>query len=185
LEVLRAGDEAQGVSAQVCALVKDCSLHLPDGAAPVSCHGIVGVNLKSHDDPKAHGLIGPNRTHFGSRNLITGGVRTNTPANLAAWLKNPQDWKPGSDLLDLGLSQNQINAQVAYLESLWVQNNVHSLVREPETAWQNASAFALLLSLVPLTVIPSRIIIQRATLKARWYQVTSARGSAKRIRSPL
>ena len=91
MEVLRAGDEAQGVSAQVCALVKDCSLHLPDGAATVSCHGIVGVNLKSHDDPKAHGLIGPNGTHFGSRNLITGGVRTNTSANLAAWLKNPQD----------------------------------------------------------------------------------------------
>ncbi len=90
---------------------------LAQGAC-VSCHGIVGVNLKSADDPRAAGLIGPNLTHFGSRNLIAGGVLPNDPAHLAEWLSNPQAVKPGSDMPNLGLSQDQINALVAYLESL-------------------------------------------------------------------
>jgi len=86
--------------------------------ACVGCHGIVGVNLNGFNDPKSLGLIGPNLTHFGSRDLIAGGVLENTPQNLALWLHNPQDVKPGSDMPDLGLSQDQINALVAYLESL-------------------------------------------------------------------
>lgn len=86
--------------------------------ACVGCHGIVGVDLKGYDDPRAAGLIGPNLTHFGSRDLIAGGVLPNTPANLATWLNNPQAVKPGNDMPQLGLSQDQINALVAYLESL-------------------------------------------------------------------
>src|SRR5713226_8834172 len=86
--------------------------------ACVSCHGIVGVNLKSYDDPKSAGLIGPNLTHFGSRDLIAGGVLPNDPAHLATWLSNPQAVKPGNDMPQLGLPQDQINALVAYLESL-------------------------------------------------------------------
>ena len=86
--------------------------------ACVGCHGIVGVNLNGYNDPKALGLVGPNLTHFGSRDLIAGGVLENNPQNLALWLHNPQDVKPGNDMPDLGLSQDQINALVAYLESL-------------------------------------------------------------------
>jgi len=86
--------------------------------ACVGCHGIVGVNLNGFNDPKSLGLVGPNLTHFGSRDLIAGGVLENNPQNLALWLHNPQDVKPGSDMPDLGLSQDQINALVAYLESL-------------------------------------------------------------------
>lgn len=84
----------------------------------IGCHGIVGVNLTSFNDPKANGLIGPNLTHFGSRTLIAGGVLPNDPAHLAQWLHNPQDVKPGNDMPNLGLSQDQINGLVAYLESL-------------------------------------------------------------------
>ena len=76
------------------------------------------LNLTSTDDPKATGLIGPNLTHFGSRSLIAGGVLPNDPADLAKWLANPQDVKPGIDMPNLGLSSDQINALVAYLESL-------------------------------------------------------------------
>jgi len=86
--------------------------------ACVGCHGIVGVNLNGFNDPKALGLVGPNLTHFGSRDLIAGGVLENNPQNLALWLHNPQDVKPGNDMPNLGLSQDQINALVAYLESL-------------------------------------------------------------------
>ncbi|MBO0794363.1 MAG: cytochrome c oxidase subunit II, partial [Ktedonobacteraceae bacterium] len=88
-----------------------------------SCHGIVGVNLKTnggegfgYDDPmKACNvpgqtcLVGPNLTHFGSRHLIAGGVLDwnvascdpNAPdlfekCNLAKWLKDPGAIKPGN-----------------------------------------------------------------------------------------
>ena len=85
----------------------------------VGCHGIVGVDETSYNDPNTHfAVAAPNLTHFGSRDLIAGGVLPNTPANLATWLANPQAVKPGVDMPDLGLSQAQINALVAYLESL-------------------------------------------------------------------
>ena len=108
-----------------------------------ACHGIVGVNLKSFDDPTAKGLIGPNLTHFGSRTLIAGGVLDNNAGtinlttglldhsnnnqcqpgnlancNLAKWLHDPQGVKPGNDMVIGSLSDDQVNALVAYLESL-------------------------------------------------------------------
>ena len=79
-------------------------------AACVGCHVINGVNTGN--------LIGPNLTHFGSRQLIAGGVLDNTPQNLALWLKNPQAIKDGSDMPNLHLTQQQIDELVAYLESL-------------------------------------------------------------------
>ena len=89
-----------------------------------ACHGIVGVNLKSEDDPhttcdnpNTACLIGPNLTHFGSRDFIAGGVLENNPANLAKWLKDPQAVKPGNDMV-VQLTNDQINALIAYLESL-------------------------------------------------------------------
>jgi len=76
----------------------------------LACHSIYGTNAK--------GIIGPNLTHFGSRDLIAGGVLTNTPDNLTQWLTNPQSVKPGNDMPDLGLTPDQVSALVAYLESL-------------------------------------------------------------------
>ncbi len=82
-------------------------------AACIGCHAINGVTTT--DQSK---LIGPNLTHFGGRQWIAGGVVSNTPANLAAWLRDPQAVKDGSDMPNLGLTQDQINELVAYLESL-------------------------------------------------------------------
>ncbi len=88
------------------------------------CHGIVGVNLKGYDDPQVKCddpnvacLVGPNLTHFGSRDFIAGGVLDNNPANLAKWLKNPQAVKPGNDMV-VQLTDDQIKALIAYLEGL-------------------------------------------------------------------
>ena len=75
-----------------------------------SCHAINGT--------KASGLSGPNLTHFGSRKSIGGKVFENNPANLAIWLDDPTQVKPGVLMPDLGLSTEQINALVAYLDSL-------------------------------------------------------------------
>ena len=106
-----------------------------------TCHGIIGVNQKSYPDTPAscNGdndstsacLLGPNLTHFGSRDLIAGGVLENIPANctdpyapdlykncpLAQWLQNPQGIKPGNDMA-VNLTDSQIRNLVAYLETL-------------------------------------------------------------------
>jgi cytochrome c oxidase subunit II len=63
--------------------------------------------------------IGPNLTHFGSRNLIAGGVLTNTPENLKAWIHDTQQFKPGNDMPAFTtIPDDQLNELVAYLESL-------------------------------------------------------------------
>lgn len=104
-------------------------------AGCTGCHGIKGVNLNAEDDPKAvcndpskACLVGPNLTHFGSRNLIAGGVSENNvnqcqpgnlkDCNLAKWLHDPQAVKPGNDMAIGKLTDEQINQLVAYLESL-------------------------------------------------------------------
>ncbi len=107
------------------------------------CHGIVGVDIKSYPNTEkycndsdakdlnsADCLVGPNLTHFGSRDLIAGGVLTNNKdqcdptdpdlfqhCNLAKWLQNPQAIKPGNDMI-INLNQTQIRELVAYLEGL-------------------------------------------------------------------
>jgi cytochrome c oxidase subunit 2 len=63
--------------------------------------------------------IGPNLTHFGSRDLIGAGVLTNTPENLKAWIHNTQEFKPGNDMpTQTAVNDEQLNQLVEYLESL-------------------------------------------------------------------
>ena len=106
-----------------------------------SCHGIVGVdetkynniqaNCNTNHDNASDCPLGPNLTHFGSRDMIAGGVLTNNKdqcspnnpnllqdCNLAKWLHNPQSIKPGNDMAIGQLSNDQIRSLVAYLESL-------------------------------------------------------------------
>lgn len=75
-----------------------------------SCHTINGS--------KAAGLSGPNLTHFGSRKSIGGKVFENNPENLAIWLGDPSQVKPGVLMPNPGLTTEQINALVAFLGSL-------------------------------------------------------------------
>ncbi len=69
-------------------------------------------------DPKQSGTVGPNLAHFGSRTSFAGATFPNRDGPLARWLENPLAQKPGVDMPYLGLSQDQIKALVAYLESL-------------------------------------------------------------------
>ena len=78
-------------------------------SACVGCHMINGVSF---------GVLGPNLTHVGSRTTIAGGTMANTPENVARWLKNPPQEKPGSLMPNLALTDDQIKVLVAYLESL-------------------------------------------------------------------
>jgi cytochrome c oxidase subunit 2 len=80
-------------------------------AGCIACHTITGV-------PGAEAEVGPNLTHFGSRSILAGGILENTPQNLARWLDRPGDVKPGARMRDYGLTEEQIEDLVAYLESL-------------------------------------------------------------------
>jgi cytochrome c oxidase subunit 2 len=79
-------------------------------SACVACHKIAGTS--------AQGVTGPNLTRFGSRLTIAAGMMDNTPENLARWLRNSPDVKPGSLMPNLNLNDETVSALVAYLESL-------------------------------------------------------------------
>jgi cytochrome c oxidase subunit II len=74
-----------------------------------TCHTVEGVSK---------GYIGPNLTHFGSRTTLAAGVLKNDPADVAAWITDPQKIKPGAYMPALILPGPKLNALVAYLESL-------------------------------------------------------------------
>jgi cytochrome c oxidase subunit 2 len=76
----------------------------------VNCHAIRGS--------AAAGTVGPDLTHIGSRQTIGAGVLDNTPANMRSWLKDPQAFKPGSNMPDFHLSDDEIAALAAYLDGL-------------------------------------------------------------------
>ena len=76
----------------------------------VSCHAIPGSG--------ANARVGPDLSHLGSRATLGAGVLSNTPANLARWLRNPQEVKPGNHMPNLYLSDAQVRALTAYLGSL-------------------------------------------------------------------
>jgi cytochrome c oxidase subunit 2 len=61
--------------------------------------------------------VGPDLTHVASRRTLAAGALENTPGNLAAWLHDPDDFKPGSNMPNFKLSDDEVRALVAYLET--------------------------------------------------------------------
>ncbi|MDP9074004.1 MAG: c-type cytochrome, partial [Actinomycetota bacterium] len=78
-------------------------------AGCAGCHAITGIS---------NGVVGPNLTHFNGRTVFAGGIFANTDNNLRLWLANPPREKPGSVMPNLGLSADQIDNLVAYLDTL-------------------------------------------------------------------
>jgi cytochrome c oxidase subunit 2 len=74
------------------------------------CHMIHGT--------EAAGQIAPDLTHMASRASIGAGTLPNTPEHLAAWLRDPQASKPGNQMPPNPLSVADMQALVAYLETL-------------------------------------------------------------------
>lgn len=94
------------------------------------CHAIRGV---------AQGQMGPDLTNFGLRTSIAAAVLENTPENLAWWISDPDEVKPGNFMPDLFRegdpnADEQVAALVAYLESLGAET-LQSATAEGET-WQ-------------------------------------------------
>jgi cytochrome c oxidase subunit 2 len=78
--------------------------------ACISCHTVAGT--------VANGRYGPDLTHLMSRTTLGAGAAENTPANLNAWIANPNTFKPGTLMPAMHLTGRQ-NAQItAYLLTL-------------------------------------------------------------------
>ena len=75
-----------------------------------SCHNIAGTN--------ASGQVGPDLSHFASRHSIAAGRMPMNHDNLAHWIANPQDAKPGNNMPAVPMSAHELEAVTAYLETL-------------------------------------------------------------------
>jgi cytochrome c oxidase cbb3-type subunit 3 len=74
------------------------------------CHTIRGT--------QALATVGPDLTHIASRTMIAGGLLENTRGNLAGWILNPQNLKPGTKMPPTLLEAEELHALLDYLESL-------------------------------------------------------------------
>lgn len=81
-----------------------------ESKACVMCHRVRGTN--------AGGAVGPDLTHLKSRAHIAAGTLPNTRAALQAWIADPQGIKPGTRMPRVSLTSQELNAIVAYLETL-------------------------------------------------------------------
>jgi len=76
----------------------------------VGCHSLVAYNA-----PK--GLLGPNLANVGARSYIAAGTLKNTDENLTHWIRFPQDVKHGVLMPNLGVTQDEAKALVAFLRT--------------------------------------------------------------------
>jgi cytochrome c oxidase subunit 2 len=74
------------------------------------CHAIDGT--------PAQGRHAPNLTHVASRMTLGSGTLENTAANRAAWILDPQHFKPGANMPPQNLPPDEILALDAYLGTL-------------------------------------------------------------------
>ena len=101
--------EQQRPAQEASGLAVDGQQLFLEGAC-AGCHAIEGTD--------AQGDLGPDLTHFASRTTFAGATFDNNEDNLAAWLADPPGVKPGSRMPDLGLSQDEIQKLIAYLQTL-------------------------------------------------------------------
>ena len=75
-----------------------------------ACHRIPDV-------PNARSMVGPPLDSWPQRSFIAGTL-TNSPDNLARWIADPQQIRPGTAMPDLDLDDETIADIVAYLYTL-------------------------------------------------------------------
>ncbi len=74
------------------------------------CHTVAGTS--------ATGTLGPDLTHVGSRTTLASDTLPNDAYGMARWLAHTQLVKPGALMPQLDLSDQEVRALAAYLESL-------------------------------------------------------------------
>jgi cytochrome c oxidase subunit 2 len=80
------------------------------GKGCIACHSMAAVNA-----PK--GMVGPNLANIGSRSHLAAGTLKNTDENLARWIRDPQGIKKGVLMPNLGVTEDEAKALVAYLRA--------------------------------------------------------------------
>ncbi|SPE61446.1 Cytochrome c oxidase subunit 2 [Verrucomicrobia bacterium] len=78
--------------------------------ACINCHSVRGT--------VGDGRFGPDLTHLMSRDTLGSGALENSPANLRAWVKTPEHFKPGVLMPAMNLDDAQLDQLVAYLTTL-------------------------------------------------------------------
>ncbi|MBT7973860.1 MAG: c-type cytochrome [Candidatus Marinimicrobia bacterium] len=76
-----------------------------------SCHIIPGVE-------DAYGKVGPTLKGLRERERIVAGTMENNTENLKAWLKDPKSIKSGTLMPNMGLTDEEIELVVEYLNKL-------------------------------------------------------------------
>lgn len=92
------------------AAVQGQAVYLRSGCG--RCHALRAPSFPSAPDRPA-----PDLTHLASRRRIAGWLE-NTPANLGQWIVDPQTFKPGAKMPASGLAEQDVEALVAYLQTL-------------------------------------------------------------------
>ena len=75
----------------------------------IACHTIAGLS---------QGRVGPDLTHVGSRFTIAGALFPNNAEILHRWIMNAPAMKPGALMTPQSLSPQDLDALIAYLQSL-------------------------------------------------------------------
>jgi cytochrome c oxidase subunit 2 len=76
----------------------------------VMCHTIRGTSAASR--------VGPDLTHVAGRRTLAAGTLPYSTGNLGGWITNPQSIKPGSQMPDIRLEPDRLQALIAYLDGL-------------------------------------------------------------------
>lgn len=85
-------------------------LELVERGPCAMCHSVQGT--------AAGGRTAPDLTHVATRSTIAAGTAPNTRGYLAGWIADPQHLKPGAKMPPTGLSASELQAVLAYLETL-------------------------------------------------------------------
>ena len=82
----------------------------------VFCHTVRGLEDKEIDRSSVD--LGPDLTHLDSRLTIAGASLTKNRGNLAGWIVDAQHVKPGALMPEMDIDSQQLQALLAYLETL-------------------------------------------------------------------
>jgi cytochrome c oxidase subunit 2 len=81
-----------------------------------ACHAVAGLETANGQPAIANGA--PNLTHLMSRQCFRGCTLETNDENLARWIADPRSFEAGSFMPDYGLTSEQIDQVVAFLNTL-------------------------------------------------------------------
>ncbi len=108
------GQEQPAMNPANPAAMKGQQVFLSAGCA--FCHMIRG--LDDTDVVRTDVRLGPDLTHLQSRMMIAAATLPNNPGNLAGWVSNAQQIKPGSLMPPISLNSQDLQNLLAYLQTL-------------------------------------------------------------------